>query len=93
MIVRVKLHAILRKFLPPDARDNTVVMELSDGATVSDVIARLRIPANHASMLVSGDDYLEPETPLRDGQEVSIFPPLAGGAHPRNQRAGLVNVA
>ena len=93
MTVRVKLHAILRKFLPSDARDNTVVMELSDGATVSDVIARLGIPANHASMLVSGDDYLEPETPLRDGQEVSIFPPLAGGAHPRNQRAGLVNVA
>lgn len=80
MIVRVKLHAILRKFLPPEARDQTAVLELPDGATVSDAIARLGIPANHASMLVSGDDYLRPETRLRDGQEVSIFPPLAGGA-------------
>jgi len=81
MTVRVKLHAILRKFLPPDAQDNMVVIELTDGATVSDAIARLGIPSDHASMLVSGDDYLKPETPLRDGQEVSIFPPLAGGAH------------
>jgi molybdopterin converting factor small subunit len=80
MTVRVKLHAILRKFLPPDAQDNTAIMELADGATVSDAIARLGIPADHASMLVSGDDYLKPETPLRDGQELSIFPPLAGGA-------------
>jgi molybdopterin converting factor small subunit len=44
------------------------------------VIARLGIPHKHAGMLVSGDDYLQPETPLREGQELSIFPPLAGGA-------------
>lgn len=79
MMVRVTLHAILRKFLPPDAIDHTAVLELPDGATVADAIARLGIPAKHASMLVSGDDYLKPETPLRDGQQVNIFPPIAGG--------------
>ena len=79
MTVRVKLFAILRKFLPRDAVDNTAVLELADGATVSDAIASLGIPPKHASMLVSGDDYLKPETPLREGQEVNVFPPLAGG--------------
>lgn len=79
MTVRVKLHAILRKFLPADASDNTAVLELAAGATVSDAIARLGIPPKHARMLVSGDDYLTPDSPLREGQEVSVFPPLAGG--------------
>jgi len=79
MSVRVKLHAILWKFLPPGSEDNTAVLEVPDGSTVADVITRLGIPPTNARMLLSGDDYLELETPLRDGQELSIFPPLAGG--------------
>jgi len=31
-------------------------------------------------MLVAGDTYVEAETPLTDGQQLNIFPPLAGGA-------------
>lgn len=79
MTVRVKLHAILRKFLPPGSEDNVAVVEVADGATVADVIAKLGIPDKHAGMLVSGDDYLEPTSALSDGQEFNIFPPLAGG--------------
>jgi molybdopterin converting factor small subunit len=79
MTVRVTLHAILRKFLPPDAIEHTAVLELPDGATVADAIARLGIPPAHARMLVSDDEYLTPEMSLRDGQQVNIFPPLAGG--------------
>lgn len=30
-------------------------------------------------MIVSGAEHLEPTTVLRDGQEVNLFPPLAGG--------------
>ncbi|MGH7818227.1 MAG: MoaD/ThiS family protein [Candidatus Binatia bacterium] len=79
MTVRVKLHAILRKFLPPGAEDNVAVLEVDAGATVADVIRKLGIPEKHAGMLVCGDDYLKPESRLSDGQEFSIFPPLAGG--------------
>ncbi|MEA2625641.1 MAG: sulfur-carrier protein [Candidatus Binatota bacterium] len=80
MTVRIRLHAILKKFLPAGSDDSLAILEVPDGATVADVIARLGIPHKHAGMLVSGDDYLQPETPLREGQELSIFPPLAGGA-------------
>jgi molybdopterin converting factor small subunit len=79
MKVRVKLHAILRKFLPAGSEDNTAVVEIADGATVADVVAKLGIPEKHAGMLVCGDDYLQPTTKLADGQEFSIFPPIAGG--------------
>jgi molybdopterin converting factor small subunit len=80
MTVRVKLHAILRKFLPPGSQDNTAVLEVPEGSTVSEVVAQLGIPPKHAGMLVCGDEYLEPGSSLREGQEFSIFPPIAGGS-------------
>lgn len=79
MRVSIRLHGTLRKFLPSGTRDNLTTVELSDGASVADAIARLGIPAAHAKMFVSGDEHLEATSVLRDGQEVNVFPPLAGG--------------
>jgi len=52
---------------------------VAEGATVADVVARLGIPPQHAKMIVSGDACLEAASVLHDGQEVNLFPPLAGG--------------
>jgi len=79
MHITVKLHGTLRKYLPAGSAANATVVEVADGATVGDVIARLAIPPAHTKMIVSGDEHLEPAAPLRDGQEVNLFPPLAGG--------------
>jgi molybdopterin converting factor small subunit len=81
MRVTVKLHATLKKHLPPGSSADGVEVEVTDGATVADVIERLGIPAKHAGMLVSNDEYLESTTVVRDGQEINVFPPLAGGTH------------
>ena len=79
MRVTVRLHATLRKYLPAGADGNAVSVELSPGATVADAVARLGIPPDHAKMMVSGGEHLEPTAVLRDGQELNLFPPLAGG--------------
>jgi sulfur carrier protein ThiS len=79
MRVRVRLHGILRKFLPAGAEGDVAVVELPETARAADAIARLGIPGDHAAMLVSGDEYLERDSPLREGQELNVFPPLAGG--------------
>ncbi len=79
MHVTVKLHATLRKYLPTASTDNSVAMELPEGTTVADLITRLAIPADHAQMIVAGDQHLELSSPVRDGQEINVFPPLAGG--------------
>ena len=81
MRIRVKLHATLRKYLPAGAHDNIVAVELPASATVADLVVHLGIPPAHARMVVSGNETLEPQSPLRDGQELNIFPPLAGGVH------------
>ncbi len=79
MTVTVKLFAALKKFLPPGS-ENGVTLKLSMGSTVQDAIDALGIPSDHAGMLVCKNEYIEAEALLSDGQELSIFPPLAGGA-------------
>ncbi len=46
---------------------------------MADVIARLGIPPGHFKMIVCGDEFLEAAAVLHDGQELNLFPPLAGG--------------
>ena len=79
MRVTVKLHATLRKYLPPQSNDNAIVLEVPAETTVADVLARLSIPSDHAKMIVAGGEHLQPTSVLHDGQEINLFPPLAGG--------------
>lgn len=82
MRVDVKLFASLRKKLPPDsgrpAGKGTV--ELPDAATLADLIHHLDIPPDLAQMvLVNGEQTREFGNALTAGDQVSIFPPVAGG--------------
>lgn len=62
-----------------------VAIELPDGATVQSAIASAaaRHPAiaRHVAscMVAVGLDYVEPDHVLRDGDEVSLVPPVQGG--------------
>lgn len=77
--ITVKLFATLKQYAP-NGRAEGIPLTLPAGATVRDVVERLDIPHDQAAMLVAGDTYVQPETVLEDGQEISIFPPLAGGS-------------
>lgn len=76
--ISVKLFATLKKYLPAGHR-TSVSLTLPAGSVVQDAVEALHIPREQAGLLVAGEIYIEPETPLSDGQELSIFPPLAGG--------------
>lgn len=79
MHVRVTLHGVLRKRVPAADNAGSATVDVPDGATVADVIAQLGIPPKHAGMLVSGNEHLELGSVLSNGQELNVFPPLAGG--------------
>jgi len=78
--ISVRLFATLKKYLPPGSEEGAT-LTLPTGSTVLDAIDALKIPHEHAGMLVAGDTYVEKDTPLTDGLQLSIFPPLAGGAY------------
>jgi molybdopterin synthase sulfur carrier subunit len=76
--VNVRLFASLRRY-QPKGQSAPVAVRLRQGAVVGDLIAALGIPAESTGIVVSDDQHLELTSPLRDGAEVSLFPPLAGG--------------
>lgn len=80
MRVALKLNASLRRFLPKDCDGNVAWLDLAEGATVGDAVRALGIPPAYAKIAVTGSDQLDLSSKLLDGQEVSVFPPLAGGA-------------
>jgi sulfur-carrier protein len=77
--VEVRLFATLAGFLPPERR-GTGALDLPDGSSVGDVVARLGIPEAMPHMvLVNGEDA-RPDRRLTEGDVLDLFPPLAGGA-------------
>jgi len=80
MRVEVKLFATLASYLPDAGEGSSALIEVPPGTTVDQVTRRLGIPdAMPRITLVNGRDA-GPEQPLHDGDALSVFPPLAGGA-------------
>ncbi len=79
MEVYVRLYATLRRYQPQLRLGQTLAVELPEAATVAQLIERLGIPASTVKTvfvkhLIVKDDHI-----LTNGDEVGIFPPIAGG--------------
>ena len=74
MKLNVKLFASLRegRF---DERD----LEFSEGSSVRDVAKTAGIPEGEIAVIFINARHAELETVLRDGDRLSIFPPVGGG--------------
>jgi len=80
MRVHVKLMAALRTKLPPDAKGGTALVALETGASVAAALEKLGIgnTAVHLVM-VNGQMEISRDRPLAEGDELVVFPPVAGG--------------
>jgi molybdopterin converting factor small subunit len=77
--VDVKLFATLRKYLPPEAKEKKVRLTLDEGRTVGDALDAAGVPRAEAHLLILNGDSRSLDHPLRDGDTLSVFPPVAGG--------------
>jgi len=80
MQVKVQVYAILRQYIP-GAYQGLLILEVPEGTTVGQLIERLPIPRELARVVFVNGIRQEPDWVLREGDEVGIFPPIAGG-HP-----------
>ena len=80
MKVRLRLFAHLADYLPPDADGDGVTLKLPDGAPVSAILGRLRIPEHVPYLSVVNGHEVEDSHLLHDGDELTLFPPLSGGS-------------
>lgn len=91
MRIDVQIFSILRDCLPPDAERGQATLSLPEGATLADLVAHLGIDRRLGygatdvvakagwQVIVSGKYEPDMERVLRDGDQVRIFPPVAGG--------------
>jgi len=83
MKIKLKLFASLQDYLPSGSDRHVADLEIQDGETAMDVALHLNIPKTLVHLVViDGTTLAEEEIPnsiLREGQTLAIFPPLAGG--------------
>jgi MoaE-MoaD fusion protein len=82
MTVRIRLYAILRE----RARREWIELQLPAGATVADALHELShaqglevLPRIPVRMAVNRE-YAAPHTPLHEGDELALIPPVSGGS-------------
>ena len=77
MKVSVVLYSYLRDKLPAEAKGQAV-LELQEGASIADLIARLDLP-ERVVFALNNQIEREPGRELRDGDVVRFFRAGAGG--------------
>jgi sulfur carrier protein ThiS len=82
--ITFKLFATLQDYLPADAKKtNAMPLELPEGATVAEVVARFALPQKLVHLVVIDGHFVPPDQRadriLKDGETLAIWPPVAGG--------------
>jgi len=79
MEIEVKLFATLRDYLPQGSDRFSCKMEVDEGTRVQDVFTRLKIPVEMPKIILVNGIHGKKEQVLKEGDVLSVFPPVAGG--------------
>jgi molybdopterin converting factor small subunit len=82
LLVTVKLYGVLRRHRPEAAAGephHPFQIELPDGATATDLAGLLGIAEGHVNATAVNGQAVAEDQLLSDGDQVSLFPPAAGG--------------
>jgi sulfur carrier protein ThiS len=84
MRITFKLFAMLQDYLPAYGKqDNALAVELTEGATILQVIERFGVPLKSCHLVLVDGHFVPPTErgtrPLKEGETLAIWPPIAGG--------------
>lgn len=77
--IEVTLFATLRRYHPEKQGKKSFTFTVSAGTTVAQLLDHLGIPAEEVKMTFVNNLRKTKEYVLQDGDNVGIFPPIAGG--------------
>ncbi|MGQ9457268.1 MAG: MoaD/ThiS family protein [Anaerolineae bacterium] len=76
MKVIVHVHGGLLRF---SGGVSPLELDLPEGTTVAEVMARLGVPPSEVFTTVVNRQFVSEDTPLRDGDRLDLVPPIPGG--------------
>ena len=83
MKVKLKLFASLAKFLPDGAHRNEISLEVAENTTIVALLDRYALPPQSCHLVLVNGVFQPPRlrasTTLNDGDELAVWPPVAGG--------------
>jgi molybdopterin converting factor small subunit len=80
MRVKITLLASLREYLPRDLNEGDIYFaELNNDITIKELLSKLGIPIEMPKIIMINNRYGDLQDHLKEGDEITIFPPLCGG--------------
>jgi len=79
MRVKIKLFATLRNYGPEEQET-----ELPENATLEDALTLLNLPEKIPVLKIVNGEHRNLKHLLKEGDEIALFPPIAGGQHTRS---------
>ena len=79
MEIEVKLFASLRDYLPKGSERFSCKMEIGGQTRIQDILVRLGIPEEMPKIILVNGVHGKKEQILKEGDVLSVFPPVAGG--------------
>ena len=73
-MIEVRFFATLR-----EGRGKIAQIGAEEAFTAADIFRRFAIPAEEVSILLINGFHSKPEDPVKDGDVISLFPPVGGG--------------
>ena len=73
-MIEVRFFATLR-----DGRGKITQVPAEEASTAGDLLRRFEIPPEEVAILLINGFHSKPENPGKDGDVISLFPPVGGG--------------
>ena len=73
-MIEVRFFATLRQ-----GRGKITEIPAEEASAAGDILRRFDIPAEEVAILLINGFHSKPEDPVKDGDIISLFPPVGGG--------------
>lgn len=73
-MIEVRFFATLR-----EGRGKITQVPAGEASSAADLLRRFAIPADQVAILLINGFHSKPEDPVKDGDIISLFPPVGGG--------------
>lgn len=79
MTIELRLFGGLRRYLPKGGEGFSCLIDMKTGSTVDDLLNKVSIPRETLKVILVNALHADNGQVLKEGDKVSVFPPVAGG--------------